>query len=98
MLPWRTGYKLHKPLIWGEPEPVPNALPRGHAMDFEHGIGLPLHHGNVSALVVLPDRARRGGRLRYDTVRDARLRAKNRAIQDGAVELRKLERDAVRLH
>lgn len=51
------GYKLDKPLIWGESEPVANALPRRHPADFQGRVRLPLDHGDVAALVVLPDGA-----------------------------------------
>ena len=92
-----NGHKLYKPRVGGEAEPVADALPGGDAADLEGRVGLPLDHRDVAALVVLPDRARRRRRLGHDPVRDAALRAHDLAVEHRRVELRKLERDAVRL-
>ena len=97
----RTGWKpdeLHKPLIRRQPQPVANTLSRSDSTDLQHGVGLPLHHGNVTALIVLPYGARGSRGFRDNAIRDARLRTDYRAIKDSRVELRELEGDTVRLH
>lgn len=51
------GYKLHKPLIWRKSEPVSNTLPRRDTSNLQSGVRLPLDHGNVTILIILPYRA-----------------------------------------
>ncbi len=90
--------ELHKPRIRSQTQPVTDALPRRYAPNFESGIGLPLHHCYIAILVVFPNGARGSSGLGDDTIDDAGLRVQYGAIQDGGIEVCKLECDAIWLH
>lgn len=90
--------ELHKPRIRRQTQPVADALPWGYAANFKRSVRLPLYHGDITALGILPDGARGSRGLGDNTIYDAGLGAQDGAIKYGRVEIGKFECDTVRLH
>ncbi|KAF7794785.1 hypothetical protein EIP86_005927 [Pleurotus ostreatoroseus] len=50
--------ELHKPRVRRQTQPIADALPWGYAANFKRSVRLPLYHGNITVLGILPDGAR----------------------------------------